>query len=190
MSKSTKDDKLSIYDMRDSIIQAGIQIIPLIGSPLASIYFGIKQERRFKRLENFYLELHQEIKGLEEKLAPLEEHDEEALIAIIEEIHEKVEREHVREKINFFKTYFKNTLYLPVKENNFDERRFFLDTLASMTFLESKVLAFLFSQNQLIRIGSIRINNIDQYAIVGAINRLRSYGFLITAQGAFALGGD
>ena len=44
-----------------------------------------------------------------------EEHDTEALAAIVEKLNETIEREQVRKKIEYLKAYFKNTLMNPVK---------------------------------------------------------------------------
>jgi len=188
MSNSNNKVKLSGTERRDLVIQAGIQAIPYVGGSLAALYFGGKQERRFKRLETFYQEVAQEMQGLKDRLASPEEHDKEALAAIIEELNEKIEGEQVREKREFFKAYLKNTLIHPVK-GNYEERRFFLDILGSMSLPECDVLGFLYNQNQPVRVGNIQKNNVDQYAIVGAIGRLKSFGFLVSSQASFSIGG-
>lgn len=54
MADSKEDEHLSAREKRDLVIQAGIQAIPHVGSALATLYFGRKQELRFKRLETFY----------------------------------------------------------------------------------------------------------------------------------------
>ena len=188
MSNSNGDTKLSGIEKRELVIQAGLQAIPYVGGSLATLYFGTKQTRRFKRLETFYQEVAQEVQALKGKMASPDEHDKEALAAILEELNEKIEREQVREKREFFKTYLKNTLIHPVK-GNYEERRFFLDTLGSMSLLECEVLGFLYNQNQPVRVGNIEKSGVDQYAIVGAIGRLRSFGFLVSAQASFSIGG-
>lgn len=190
MSNSNNNDaKLSSIEKRDLVIQAGIQAIPYVGGSLSALYFGAKQERRFKRLETFYQEAAQEVRALKDRIASPEEHDKEALAAIIEELNEKIEREQVREKREFFKAYLKNTLIYPVK-GNYDERRFFLDTLGLMSLLECDVLGFIYNQSQPLRVGNVQKPGVDQYAIVGAIGRLKSFGFLVSGQASFSIGGD
>jgi hypothetical protein len=190
MSNSNNNDaKLSSIEKRDLVIQAGIQAIPYVGGSLSALYFGAKQERRFKRLETFYQEAAQEVRALKDRIASPEEHDKEALAAIIEELNEKIEREQVREKREFFKAYLKNTLIYPVK-GNYEERRFFLDTLGSMSLLECDVLGFIYNQSQPLRVGNVQKPDVDQYAIVGAIGRLKSFGFLVSGQASFSIGGD
>lgn len=189
MSKSNKEAKLDSSEIRDLVIQAGIQAIPSIGGSLATFYFGAKQERRFKRLEKFYKEVAKEIEDIKDRIISIKDQDREALAAIIEELNEKVEREQAREKQEYFKTFLKNTLINPM-EGNYDERRYFLDTISTMSFLECDVLRILYNQNEQTRIGDIQKPGTDQYAIIGAISRLKSYGFLISSQGSFSIGGN
>lgn len=187
MSKNG-DEKLTNAEKRELVLQAGIQAIPYVGGSLSTLYFGAKQERRFKRLESFYSELASEISAISEQIAPMKEQNDSALAAILEDLHEKVEAEPSQEKRLFFKNYFKNTLRHPVT-TNFDKRKHFLDTLAEMTFLECEMLSLLCTKSDPIPIGAIQKRNTDQYAIVGAITRLKSYGFLMAFQGSFAIGG-
>ncbi len=64
----TSDAKLTIKDYRDLVIESGMQAIPMVGGSLATLYFGYKQEKRFKRLETFYKELNGEIDAIKDKL--------------------------------------------------------------------------------------------------------------------------
>jgi len=180
MADSKNDVNLSATEKRDLVIQAGIQAIPYVGSSLATLYFGRKQELRFKRLETFYKEFAEEVGDLKDRIASPEAHDKEALAAIIEELNEKIEREQVQEKREFLKAYLKNTLIHPVK-GNYDERRFFLDTLGAMNLLECELLIDLYSNIEPVRVKAIQKPSTDQYAIVGAIGRLKAYGFLVSA---------
>jgi len=183
-----QDEKLTGAEKRELVLQAGIQAIPYVGGSLATLYFGAKQERRFKRLESFYSELAGEISAISDQIASIEEQNAGALAAILEDLHEKVETEPTEEKRQFFKNYFKNTLRQPIT-TNFDKRKYYLDTLAEMTFLECEMLSLLCTQSGPTAVGGIQKPNTDQYAIVGAINRLKSYGFLMAFQGSFTIGG-
>ncbi len=174
---------------RDLIIQAGMQAIPYVGGSLSTLYFGTKQEKRFKRLETFYDELKSDIEKIRDDIPPLEEQDSEAFEAILEEINEKVERETKKEKIELIKGYFLSTLQNPITDD-FDERKYFLDILSEMTMLECEVLRDIFIRASPIKIRTINKPQIDQYAIYGAINKLRSYGFLETRRGSFQFNGQ
>jgi len=183
------DEKRTGTEKRELVLQSLIQLIPHVGSSLSTLYFGAKQERRFKRLESFYSELVSEVSTISDQIASIEEQDADALRAILENLHEKVEAEHSQGKRQFLKNYFKNTLRHPVT-TNFDERKYFLDTIAEMTLLECEMLSLLYAQSGPILVEAIQRPNTDQYGIVGTINRLKSYGFVMAFQGSFALGGD
>lgn len=138
---------------------------------------GPNKKNDLKRLETFYKEVAQEVLALKGKITPIDKKDKEALAAIIEELNENVEREHVEEKRFFLKCYFKNTLIHPIK-NKYDERRFFLNTLGTITLLECELLIDIYKQKQLVKVESLQQLGANKYAIVGAITRLKSYGFL------------
>ncbi len=183
------DNKLTKNQKLENIIKAGLELIPSIGSSLSTLYFGRKQQKEFNRLTNFYNDLSLELNNLGEKLS-IENQDQEILAILIEKINSKVEREVVKEKIEYFKNYFKNILIHPVKKNDYDEKVSFLEILSSMTLLEIKVLKFLNLQNGLVLVGSIKIDTIEQYAIVGSINHLRNLGFLQSSTGSMSIGGE
>lgn len=187
--KEDNKDKLSGTEKRDLIIQAGMQAIPYVGGPLSALYFGVKQERRFKRLESFYAELARELTKIGNQVASIDQQDKDALKAILEDLNEKVEMEPTLEKREFFKNYFKNTLKKPIT-TDFDKRKFFLDTLADMSMLECELLAYLSTIPGPTLVGHLQKKGTDQYAIVGAIGRLKSYGFLMSFQGSFAIGSE
>lgn len=180
--------ELTNKEKRDLILEAGMNLIPYVGGSMASLYFGSKEEKRFKRLESFYQELAQEIKSMKDSLGSMEEQNPIAFEAIMESLHEKVETEPTEEKRQFFKNYFKNTLKEPIL-SDFDERKYFLETLDDMSLLECEILAFIKNQSQQIQVGNINKPHIEQYAIVGAIGRLKSRGFLTAMQGSFSIGG-
>jgi len=180
-------DNLKGADKRDLAIQAGLQLIPHVGGSLCTLYFGTKQEKRFKRIESFYAELATELKNIKGAIPPIEKQDAPALEAIMESLHEKVEAEPTTQKRQFFKNYLKHTLFQPVS-GDFDERKYFLTTLDEMSLLECEVLAFISSSGRA-RVESIQKSGAEQYAIVGAIGRLKSRGFLIASLDSLAFGG-
>ena len=45
-------------------VNAGLQAIPCVGGPLATLYFGYKQEQRFQRIEQTLQEVANELEGL------------------------------------------------------------------------------------------------------------------------------
>ncbi len=179
---------LTLSDTRDAILQVGLQAIPVVGSSIAALYFGVKQELRFKRLESFYQEVAEEVDKIKDNLAPPDNHDKESLAAIIEELNDKVEKESLEQKRKYFKTYLLNTLINPVVDN-YDERRIFLGTLGNMTQLDCQVLTDLYTSGKK-EISKINIYHTDAYWILGAITRLRSYGFIKLTIGVMELAPD
>jgi hypothetical protein len=167
----------------ENIVEAGLQLIPHVGGALATLYFGRKQQREFNRIAEFYKELSGELK---EKVS-LENQDEGILASLIEKINDKVEKEVLEEKQKYFKNYFKNILIYPVKDD-YDEKTFFLESLSSATLLEIEILKFLNSKNDFIAVGTIQKEGVEQYAVVGAIGRLRNLGFLQSGGGGMSFG--
>lgn len=121
------------------IIELLVQAIPYVGGPLAALYFGNKQEKRFRRLERFYQELKDEIENVGQALPNIASHNPEELSAIMEELNEKVETEHLEVKRRYYKEYFKNTMRYPVN-GNYDERKLFLDILGALTPLQIELV--------------------------------------------------
>jgi len=181
------DESLSTSEKRDLAIQTGMQLIPYVGGSLCTAYFGFKQEKRFKRIESFYAELANELKDIKDAIPSIDKQNGPALEAIVDSLHEKVEAEPTDEKRAYFRRYLKSTLKNPVT-TDFDERKFFLNSLDEMTLLECELLAFL-TKNGPTQVGTLSKPGVEQYAIVGAIGRLKSRGFVATTQNSFAIGG-
>ena len=182
------NDTLTSAGKRDLVIQTGIQIIPYVGGSLCTIYFGTKQEKRFRRLESFYAELAEDLKQIKVAIPPIKQRDAPFLEAIMESLHDKVESEPTLEKRRFFKNYLINTLRHP-ESANFDERKYFLDALNDMTILECKIL-MLVSISTSLKIQEIQIPQTEKYAVIGSIGRLKSRGFVFSIQNDFQIGID
>lgn len=189
---SNTDDKAQLSPreyfniVRDVAIRTGIEAIPYVGNPLAALYFDTKQQRQFKRIEKFYSTTAKEMEALKGKIVSTEAHDKESLIAIIEELNEKVEHEQSQKKLDFLKNYLKSSLINPVKETNFDERKFFLNSLSTMTLLECELLSTLYIKTEVVKIDSLNQPSVDKCAIVGSIGTLKNYGFVKTELTGFS----
>jgi len=182
------NDKLSGQEKLDIVVEAGLQLIPTIGSSLATAYYGTKQAKQFKRLENFYKDLSQTVEALKLQLPLLNEKDEEEIISLIEKINEQIEREISDSKRNCFKYFLLNSLGRN-EEFSFDTKRFFLDSLSACNELDLEILAHLYNSTPTLKIvGSISRSGVEQYAIVGSISRLKSFGFAFTATGSMSVG--
>ena len=186
-----EESKVSAKDKFDLAVQAGLQLIPGgIGGAISNIYFGLKQEKRFKRIERFYSELAEELKIIHDKdlkemrdnIDLLNNYDKEAFAFIIEDFNDNIEREFTSQKVNIFKRYLKSTLKDPVTGENFDKRKFLLDAISAMSIIECEILGYIYNHNDFIGVQSVIKKGIDKYEILGAINRLKSLGFIITYQ--------
>ena len=157
------------------IIESLMQAIPYVGGPLATLYFGHKQEKRFRRLEQFYNEIKVEIEDIKNSLPDITSHNEEELSAILEELHEKVETEHLAVKRKYYKEYFKNTMLFPVN-GNFDERKLFIDIIDSLTPLQIELIKYLYEQQTAVQSISISIPGVDQVLIRASLAQLKNFG--------------
>lgn len=181
-----KRDNLTLEQEAENRIKTGLQLVPYIGGALATLYFDRKQQREFNRLSNFYKELSMDLENLKEKFS-LDNQDEDKLITLIEKINNKVEKEVLKEKIDCLKYFFRNILNQPVKDD-YDEKVLFLESLSSMSILEIEILKFIDSKKDFVQIGIISKTGVEQYAIVGAIGRLRNLGYLQSASGGLSIG--
>lgn len=179
--KSLNSDAITINGL--------MKVIPVFGGMLSTLYFGYKQESRFRKLEFFYESLKIRLDSLEEKLnIAFDEHDKESLVALIDEIHEKVEREHRKEKIELLQSFFLNTLKDPTTINNYDVKYFYLNTLHQMTLQELSILkVFNNSWKRVYNDNWKNLANIQMslnmkiavdYSVLGSVTRLKSYGFI------------
>ena len=126
-------------------VNAGLQAIPYVGGPLATLYFGYKQEQRFQRIEQTLQEVANELEGV--TLPSLEAHNKDELISLIDELTDKIENEHLEYKRELYKQYFKNILLTPTN-GNYEERKLFLNILSGLYFsLNSFCFCFSFSAN-------------------------------------------
>lgn len=182
------DEKLTSKERMESVVEAGIGLIPYVGGAISSLYYGNKQELRFKRVESFLQTVSDEVGRHGIRLLDIEQHDKYKLISIIEETLEKIENETRKEKIQMFKNYFINNLTHPVQER-FDEKRFFLDTLNTMSLLECELLRVLQAEQSPCLVHQISKPDVDQYAIVGAVGRLKTFGYIKATSGQMHIGG-
>lgn len=187
MSDSYNENSNNSLD-RDTVISAAIQAIPYVGSSISTLYFGHKQERRFRRIESFYDEIKNEVKGMQGKIADLNSHDPDEFRAILEELHEQIESEQIAAKRKFYKTYFKSTLVNPVR-GNFEERKLFLNILQDLSPLQIELLAFLIKRDEPTLANQINKPGVDQALITGSIGQLRNHGLITTQLNSLAFGG-
>ncbi len=174
---------------RDTIIEAAVQAIPYVGAPLATLYFGNKQEKRFRRLEKFYEELKEEMSKSPNVYKDITQHNPEELSAIIEELNEKVESEHLEFKRSLYKTYFMKTMIKPVN-GNFDERKLFLDILSAVTPLQIEIIVLLATKSSAVTSNTISKPGVEQAVILGSLAQLKNYGLIESTVNSIVVGGS
>lgn len=171
-------------------IETGMQLIPCVGGAVATAYFGTKQAKEFERIKSFYEELSREVEDIKDNIVSFDKQSESEMISLIEQINYKVEREHQQDKINYYKNYMKRILVDPVNSENYDKRKVFLEIIENTTLLELGVLGYLHNNyGKWATVRYVRYLNYTQYEIIGAINKLKSYGFLMTRKEDMIVGG-
>lgn len=191
----SEDKKLSLAEQKDSIIQAGMQLIPYVGPSLAAYYYGNKQELRFKRIESFYEELQLDLERVKEHIIPIEQQYQEGLLALIEEVNDGVEKEHQNKKRQYYRNYMKNLMTNQLNQESFDKQKLFLDVLNGINLLEVEVLHLVYQEyvknpNSMIMVGAFNRPGFDLYTFVGIVSKLKSYGFLRAVQTEISFGGN
>ncbi|MGG3045873.1 hypothetical protein ABEO76_22420 [Bacillus anthracis] len=175
---NNNDVKLNTKEKLHLGIEACLQLIPTVGGAISTSFYGYQKEKQLKRLESFYNEIFLEINGLKVAMQNSTANpDMEELLSIIEDLNEKVEREHIEEKRNYFKTYFINNILHP-KRADYDNKKFFLDTLAKMTLIECNSMLHLYNQFGRVTIDSVISGATSNFQKIGAMHRLQSYGFI------------
>ncbi len=175
------NDKLTIKDSLELTIQAGINAIPIVGGSLATIYFGAKQERRFKRIEKFYKAIKDEFDKIRDDIKPIEEQSSNKLASIIEEINEGVERDITDERIHYFKNCFFNTLTEP-DDSSFGKRKYFINLLSILSNMDITILVNLYKSKS--NHGyhpnlESKEKSVSEYN--GSLEKLKSYGMLFSS---------
>ncbi|NIL31329.1 hypothetical protein [Bacillus thuringiensis] len=173
---SSEDIKLTSTEKKHLFIEACLQEIPNIGGVIATSFYGYQKEKKLKRLELFYNELSEDMEKIKTTNS-IPPSDTEELLSIIEDLNEKVEREHIEEKRSYFKTYFINNVLHP-DHVNYDDKKFFLDRLANMTLIECNSILQLYNQFERVTIDSIISGTTSKFQKLGAMHRLQSYGFI------------
>jgi hypothetical protein len=182
------DEKLSAKVKAGIAFNAVVQLIPYAGGPISSVWSGIQQERVNKRVDNFHQKIIADIEGLRNKR--IDSAIDPALIEdLILKVYEKVETEASETKLERLRRFLTSSLQHPPIED-FDERVTFLNDLADISELECGVLSFLASNSAGVKVRDLQSEGVSQYAFVGAIERLRGKGFLVSRRGEFMMNGQ
>lgn len=178
--------KIKPKDKFELVVNAGLQAIPYVGGPLATLYFGYKQEQRFQRVEQTLKEVANELQNCQ--LPRIEEHNSEELMSLIDELTDKIENERIESKRNLYKEYFKNILKTPTN-GNYEERKLFLEVLSRITPLQIEIFQFILRTPNVID-ANISKPGTDISLIKSSILQLENDGLVIATLNSITLGGS
>lgn len=171
------------------VIEAGIGAIPIVGGPLQTLYFGSQNEKRFKRVEQFYSDLNNDLEKMKQQIPPMDTLvNKDEFLGLIEDINSEVEKAKSQPKIDYFKSFYKNTL-LTSNSSSFDTHSFFLEALINLTNLELRLLKYFFDEGPAEFKGDISVPGVSEDLVIGSLNRLADFGFLTTHLNSIVLGG-
>lgn len=180
------ETKIKPKDKFELVVNAGLQAIPYVGGPLATLYFGYKQEQRFQRVEQTLKEVANELQNCQ--LPGIEEHNSEELMSLIDELTDKIENERIESKRNLYKEYFKNILKTPTN-GNYEERKLFLEVLSRITPLQIEIFQFILRTPDVID-ANISKPGTDISLIKSSILQLENDGLVIATLNSITLGGS
>lgn len=185
---NTLNNKLTSKEKTEIAVESGLQLIPFVGGALSTLYFSTQNEKRFLRIESFYEEFAELVKEAQTEIKSLHVDYQPHLISLIERLNDKVERESRQSKREHFKKY----LFSILKDqdfSNYDKHLFFLETLDNITELDCEMLTFIHASSpKSLQVGTISKPGINQYAIVGSIQRLKGFGFIKSFTVALSIG--
>ena len=177
---------MEVKDKLELVVNAGLQMIPFIGGSLATLYFGYKDERRFQKVEKTLKEVAQELEGVQ--LPSVDEHNKDELMALIDELTDKIENEHLESKRFLYKQYFKNILKTPTN-GNYEERKLYLEVLSKITPLQIELFQFILIKPNVIDL-EISKPGTDNSLIRSSVLQLQNYGLVIATINSITLGGN
>lgn len=167
------NDNLTRRDYLNLVVEASIGAVPYVGGPLQTLYFGAQNEKRFKRIENFYEELSKKVSELGNLV--LGDRNNDQLIGIIETIHDEIEKSKSADKIGYFVNSYKNLL-LHSSNPSIDMDELFVNILSGLTKFEITILSFLFRNKG--AVGTLTMDGVDQIIITGCLSRLSDLGLV------------
>ncbi|MBC1209608.1 hypothetical protein HB815_01590 [Listeria booriae] len=173
-------EKLTTKDCVDLAVQAGMGLIPYVGSTLQTLYYGRKDELRFKRIEAFYKELGQSLQDVSERLkTTLNTDNEPELISIIEGIHDEIETARAQTKRTYYRNLYKNSLLF----NNRIDQSYYLELLKLLSDIEMRLLLDIAQYKQ--PFTNLTFKDIQDEIIKGSLNRLVDYGVITSKNTTF-----
>lgn len=178
----TNDTKLTKREKWEVTIKTAVQAIPYVGGPLSTAIFDVQNERKIKKLKNYLDSLRTEFEDYKEgHFIPK---DEEEFAALVEKILDQAQIEYKEKKIGYLRNFFKSAVECD-SQGLYDRQQFFLKALSEMDIVQCQILQIMYeNENRKVLQGIFGVvapeTQFDEYELLGAVNRLADYGFLMT----------
>ncbi|MDG2976879.1 MULTISPECIES: hypothetical protein [Latilactobacillus] len=190
------ENKLHGKDYAWLAIEAGIASIPTVGSALQTAYFGAKNEKRFKRIENFYKELSEDVEKLKNQLTNPDEISQysDEISQYMEKMNEIIESNTTLAKRSMLHNGFLNILKSPSKIN-WDQEQYFTSIIPQIDLTD---LQLLLATRKLERDKWAMISDVvnafegklDKFYLIGLCERLTNLGLFEKRYGDINMGSD
>ena len=177
-----KEEKLTPNDYLNLAIETAISSIPHVGSILQTAYFGAQNEKRFKRVENFYQSLGEDVQTMKDNLATKAE-----LETVADELSDFIEATNsiIESQSSISKKAWLHNAFLKVLTDtstiNWSQTRYFMSVIKQIDDIDAIVL---FSISKLPHDKWAVVNEIlkaiplDKFLLIGLLERLASFGLL------------
>jgi len=171
------DEELSYQEIAFNHLEALMSAIPYVGSAINTLYFGHKRDRQFKRLQELYRLLKEDLNKLEHRsIRNINHLDNDALVGIIELIHESAEKDYTATKLKYLRNCYYHSL-IDQRRDNYEDRKVFIKILDELSEYEIEILSELYlapDENHGYTLDQFEGDEKDTvYAI---FERLKSYG--------------
>lgn len=123
------------------------------------------------------------------RIPSIEQHNQEELLSLMEQLNDKIEKEHIEKKRLWYKNFYKKILVFP-NDNTYNERKMYLDILDKITPLQVEILTILLKENKSILDTNIRHPLYSQSVILGSIAQLKNNGLITSSVNSIIIGGN
>lgn len=184
------NNSLSRKEHFDLVVEQGLKSIPGMGF-VAEHYYMVQDEKRFKRLEEYFEMLQNRMENREFLIKEDSEEWMDQLTHLIEKVLDNVEKESIKDKRKLFANYTANLFSSNLSEKEIVyESELILEILIRLTYIDLIILNSFFIQNEEnVLIKDISVNGLDQYGVLGTVNNLKNAGLLKSTPHSISLGG-
>lgn len=176
------NDKLHSKDYAWLAVEAAVASVPTFGPALQTAYFGAKNEKRFKRIEEFYNHLSEEVEKVKTQLTSSDEINQysEQISKYMEKVNNIIESDPTLAKRSMLHNGFLNILKSPSKID-WEQEQYFTSIVPQIDLTDIKLLL---GTQKLEPDKWIQIENVvtffdtqlDKFYLIGLCERLTNFG--------------